>query len=113
MQVRHRSVRAEPKEYHWADRGFGLLRYVKGEGWDCRPIRSACTQIYLWVQDTTILSCFSILFAKVLNSSIFPPFFKLLSDDTKPRRRPHWVGVTGRVLQRGAAVLRILHREAV
>ena len=65
--------------------------------------------------DHSLVLSHSILFAQVLNSSIFWSFFffLLLSDDTKPTQRPHWVGVTDWVPQREAAVLRVLHREAV
>lgn len=110
----HRSVKAEPKEHHRADRGFGLLKkYVKREEWGSRPVRSACGQMYLWVQDGTIPCGFPILFAEVLNSSIFFFFFNCSWVIPSPGRRPHWVGVAGRGPQREAAVLRILHREAV
>ena len=66
--------------------------------------------------DNSLVLSHSILFAQVLNSSIFWSFFfffLLLSDDTKPRQGPHWAGVTDWVPQREAAVLRVLHREAV
>lgn len=99
VQVRHRSVKAELEEYHWAERGFGLLRHVNGEGEGERV--QACPMSLqsdtLWVQDRNTLSCFSTLFAEVLYSS----------------HLPHWARVTGRGPQREAAVLRLLHREAV
>ena len=71
------SVKAEPKEYHWVARGFGLLKYVKGKGWVCRPVRSTCMRIYLWVQDMTILLCFPILFflLRFLTAASFGLFF--------------------------------------
>lgn len=86
-------MKAELKEHHRADRGFGLFkRYVKREGWGFRPVRSACHQIYFWIQDMTIMIGFSILFAEFFNTN---NFFYGSQVVPSPGWRPHWAGVTG------------------